>query len=85
MDSSANPPESKWEKFKKSLSEPGTAKPWHVLNPGMLVTQDVVDQRLSICQQCDRFIAKTSQCRECGCIMAMKTRVTIATCPLKKW
>lgn len=85
MDNSMSQPESKWEKFKKTVSASGDAKPWHILNPGLHVTEEVIVQRMSICEGCDRFIKATKQCRECGCIMTMKTRLSNASCPLHKW
>ena len=27
----------------------------------------------------------TKQCKECGCIMSVKTKLKFAACPLEKW
>ena len=61
-------------------------KPWDLLNPNKTqVTEDVQKNRLSICESCPRLIKLTKTCRECGCFMVLKTKLTEANCPLKKW
>ena len=49
--------------------------------------KDIIDKRLSICKGCEHFIGVTSQCRECGCFMKVKTRLSVSQCPLNppKW
>lgn len=76
---------SNWEKFKKKVEAQGDARPWHLLNPAKHVDQATIDARMATCRDCDRFISGTTQCRECGCIMSMKTRLSTAACPLGKW
>lgn len=49
------------------------------------VPPHIKDHRLTTCKNCDKFVALTSQCRECGCFMNFKTQLTAAECPLKKW
>jgi len=78
-------PESNWDKFKKRVAPEGAARPWHILNPDKRIDEETTKLRLDICHQCDRLINATKQCRECGCIMTMKARLTAATCPLGKW
>ena len=65
----------KWQLFKeKNNGDP--VRPWDVLNPNIEnVTLEVQKNRLDICKQCDRFIKTTSQCKECGCIMNLKTKL----------
>lgn len=43
------------------------------------------NERLAICFECDRFYKPTRQCKECGCFMKVKTRISTASCPLGKW
>jgi hypothetical protein len=43
------------------------------------------EERLEICKKCERLIALTVQCKECGCLMFWKTKVKGAKCPLNKW
>ena len=42
------------------------------------------EERYNICKSCPSFtLLKT--CKECGCIMTLKTRISDASCPLEKW
>lgn len=76
---------SKWEIFKeKNNGDP--VRPWDLLNPNIENVDLVVqEKRISICRQCDRFIKATTQCKECGCVMKLKTKLPHASCPLDKW
>ena len=74
---------SKWQQYKEKL---GDTRPWDMLNPNVeKVSEDVQRSRYDICQGCDKFIKLTHQCKECGCIMTMKTQLAAASCPLNKW
>lgn len=74
---------SAWQEYKKKLGE---TRPWDMFNPNITrVSQIVEEKRMSICRECDRFIKVTTQCKECGCIMAAKTKLDGAICPLGKW
>jgi hypothetical protein len=42
-------------------------------------------ERYDICKGCDKFFKPTRQCKECMCIMSIKTKVHEATCPIGKW
>jgi hypothetical protein len=62
------------------------ARPWDLFNPNIeKVSDDVSDSRMSICKQCPELIKTTSQCKKCGCIMNLKTKLPNASCPLNKW
>jgi hypothetical protein len=62
------------------------ARPWDLFNKKIgRVTDIIAKERLDICKQCDRYVALTHQCKECGCIMNAKTKLPNATCPLGKW
>lgn len=45
------------------------------------------DRRLSICEACDQYDAKSKRCRICGCKTAAKLRMASERCPLPepKW
>lgn len=73
---------SKWEEWKNSLGE---TRPWHLLNSENHTDQETADHRFSICKSCPEFIELTSQCKKCGCIMSLKTKLEKAECPLGKW
>ena len=74
---------SKWEEYKAKL---GDTRPWDVLKPSTeWVDEDTSNARMEICNGCPKLIKLTKQCKECGCIMPMKTKLKFATCPLEKW
>jgi hypothetical protein len=45
----------------------------------------VFDNRLNICNSCDRFNIKNITCKECGCFLMIKARWASEKCPLDKW
>lgn len=64
----------------------GDVKPWDMLNPKEpRSSEDVVQDRLTICATCEFFKPRTQQCSKCGCFMKMKTQLERAYCPLHKW
>lgn len=48
-----------------------------------LVSDEVRQQRIEICESCDKF--KLYFCIKCNCYMPFKTRIESATCPVNKW
>lgn len=75
--------QSKWQQYKEKM---GDTRPWDVFNPKLEnVTDEIFNERYSICKACPRFIKTTSQCKECGCVMALKAKLEAATCPIGKW
>ena len=74
---------SAWQQWKKNLGE---TRPWDIVNPETkYVDQETSDSRYSICQACPELVKLTKQCKKCGCFMALKTKLEIATCPIGKW
>lgn len=52
-----------------------------------LTTEEEYDRRISICKGCEDYQFGTT-CRWCGCLMAIKTKLTAARCPApqgSKW
>jgi hypothetical protein len=41
--------------------------------------------RLDICKGCDQLLPVVNVCKQCGCLMNIKTRIYSSTCPLGKW
>ena len=74
-----------WEEYKASLKDEKDVTPLDLLSKNNYTTKEIFDNRMSICNDCDRLIKITSQCRECGCFMKMKTRLKNAHCPIGKW
>lgn len=72
-----------WQKYKQSI---GDTRPWDIVNPKVQKVDDsIAEQRLEICKTCPEIISLTTQCKKCGCFMAVKTKLESATCPLSKW
>lgn len=72
-----------WQEYKKRL---GTTRAWDLLNPNVeRATDDLANNRLKICEECDSLIKLTKQCKECGCVMTLKVKLKEAKCPLGKW
>jgi hypothetical protein len=75
----------KWEQFKK-LKNSNEVKPWDFLKPSTeYAEKEEAEKRFSICLECPQLIQSTKRCSECGCFMAAKTKLKLATCPLNKW
>ena len=61
-------------------------RPWDLFNSKKVkLTPDLAGERLDICKGCEHFIQLTSQCKKCGCFMALKTKLEEAFCPEGKW
>lgn len=61
-------------------------RPWDLLDPNMeRATAELASKRFDICKSCPELIKITKQCKKCGCFMALKTQLQIATCPIGKW
>lgn len=73
---------SAWQEYKKKI---GDSRPWHLLNSNNYVDDEISSSRYEICKSCPELIDLTKQCKQCGCIMIMKTKLNNASCPLEKW
>ena len=74
---------SAWQRYKENLGE---TRPWDLINPATeWASDEVAQERLSICKQCPELIKLSTQCKKCGCFMIAKTKLEKATCPLGKW
>jgi hypothetical protein len=71
------------KQWKKNL---GSSRPWDLLNKNIARVEEVLQkERMSICRACPMFISATGQCKKCGCIMELKTKLAHAECPIEKW
>ena len=74
---------SKWQEYKEKH---GKSRPCDLLNPNIEnVSDNERDRRYDLCIDCPEFIRLTKQCKQCGCFMNLKTRLSNASCPLGKW
>ena len=45
----------------------------------------LMESRLAICKSCEQLLLPQWQCKICGCLMQLKARIPMASCPLGKW
>ncbi len=59
----------------------------HALNhqEDFFVSDEVVTKRLKICQQCEWYDIGPHACKKCGCPLAMKSKISIESCPIGLW
>jgi hypothetical protein len=58
----------------------------HSLQSGaLLVSDEVKQERLAICNKCEWYDESQDRCKECGCFMDQKASFAIDSCPLDKW
>lgn len=73
---------SRWEEYKAKNG----VTPLDLLNPKTVrAEKTLADERFDICKSCPELIHITSQCKQCGCFMKIKTTLEAAVCPLGKW
>ena len=74
---------SAWKEYKEKL---GDTRPWDLLNPNTEYAEESeAERRYDICKACPELIDLTKQCKQCGCMMALKTKLQHASCPINKW
>lgn len=49
------------------------------------VTPEEANKRKAICEQCDFYNKIQQRCTKCGCYMAVKAYLRVASCPVGKW
>jgi hypothetical protein len=56
-----------------------------VQGEGVMVTEEIYTERMSICDTCEFFRKEDKRCAQCGCFMEAKTRFKKTFCPVGKW
>ncbi len=64
-------------------TEQGWNDPYHKKFIISLAEDSVRQERISICESCDKF--KLYFCTDCGCYLPFKTRIKDSVCTLRKW
>jgi hypothetical protein len=73
---------SRWQQYK----EKNGVTPLDLLNPMTKpADKELSKLRLEICLSCPELIKTTKQCKKCGCLMTVKTKLEAAKCPMGKW
>lgn len=79
--------ESRWQRWlKENAKGKNGVTPLDLINPySEHAKEEVAERRLEICKNCEHYFKTTHQCKKCGCIMNLKTKLLHATCPIDKW
>ena len=73
---------SRWQQYK----EKNGVTPLDLLNPMTKpADKELARLRLETCLNCPELIKTTKQCKKCGCLMTVKTKLEAAKCPMGKW
>ena len=51
----------------------------------LFCTEEIREERKSICDSCERRDAMKNTCLECGCQLSMKIPFAASECPIQKW
>lgn len=51
----------------------------------LFVTTDVEKSRLTECRRCPAYNKRFHQCRDCGCLLMFKAKLSSTLCPRRKW
>jgi rRNA maturation endonuclease Nob1 len=51
----------------------------------MFVDKEKSFERLAICNGCEHLFKPTWTCKECGCFMKVKARLSFTECPIGLW
>ena len=70
-----------WEEYKAKNS----VTPIDLLNKNNYIEKVESEKRMQTCLGCEHLIKLTHQCKKCGCLMNLKTKLKDATCPIGKW
>jgi hypothetical protein len=60
-------------------------RPWDLLKKNNYTDDETANMRLNICLGCEHLLKNSKICKKCGCFMQAKTKLKLATCPIKKW
>lgn len=51
----------------------------------LMVDDELFQERINICNSCEKYDAGPNRCKECGCYLDVKARLILDSCPLGKW
>lgn len=71
--------------LKKKLQDQEKAKNSNFFGIDLFVPDHVQNERYNICLGCEHFYSLLKNCKICGCVMPLKTKLKQASCPIKKW
>jgi len=50
-----------------------------------MVSENIRDDRLNICNSCEHSMKSINVCSKCGCFLPAKTKLARSGCPIGKW
>ena len=56
-----------------------------ISNDPTIASSETIEERLKVCHSCDKLNKELGVCKECGCIVKLKTRFAAVNCPIGKW
>jgi hypothetical protein len=51
----------------------------------LMVSNEIKEQRLTICRSCEYYDASQVRCKHCGCFLEHKTSFALDSCPIDRW
>ena len=51
----------------------------------IMVSDDIREYRLNICNSCEYRVESINTCSKCGCCLPAKTKLAGSQCPIGKW
>jgi len=75
------PPDCCRRTFANSIKD--TAK--RLLENPTIAPRAIAQERMTICESCDRYLPDSKICEICGCYLPLKTAAANMRCPIDKW
>lgn len=57
----------------------------HLANGMKAASEELQQERLSICEKCPHIVEDGSRCGKCGCFLQTKAKWASSSCPIGKW
>ena len=51
----------------------------------LFVSDEVKEERLTICRSCEYYDPTQVRCKQCGCMLEHKAKFALDSCPIDKW
>lgn len=66
-------------------SAAGAAYNFVAKDHGRTTPDEVYNERIRICESCDKYDGGSGRCQMCGCFVNLKAKIPSEVCPLNKW
>jgi len=51
----------------------------------VFASEELQQERLSICKECEYYSKRQNRCKKCGCFLSHKVKFQQTVCPVQKW